>query len=261
MGRFRRCRQRSVALRSSLYNVTKSFKAGQTKATQIICTPYYSVYQTMDSKSRCSVIGALQGKLPSAIPLWGNPPSINNSLGMLIPENVGALDDSIYGINITYAADGYIEDEDAKSIDYDEMMVSMQQDAIPENEYRNSQGYESVSIVDWATPPYYDEINKLVLNAIGDISILDEVNANIDNLVSSIDFTEGNRYADFNPSMDEIAAYGIGGLIPSKVLTKAGFFAKAGIMLAKSWKIIALVIFGLMASIRGRGNQKSANSE
>jgi len=50
-------------------DATKSFEAGQTKATQIICTPYYSVYQTMNSKSRCSVIGALQGKLPSAIPL------------------------------------------------------------------------------------------------------------------------------------------------------------------------------------------------
>ncbi len=48
---------------------TKTFEAGQAKATQVICTPYYTVYQTMDSKSRAHVIGALQGRIASDIPL------------------------------------------------------------------------------------------------------------------------------------------------------------------------------------------------
>lgn len=48
---------------------TKTFEAGQAKATQVICSPYYSVYQTMSSKSRANVIGALQGKTSGAIPL------------------------------------------------------------------------------------------------------------------------------------------------------------------------------------------------
>lgn len=48
---------------------TKTFEAGQAKGTQVICSPYYSVYQTMASKSRANVIGALQGKTTSDIPL------------------------------------------------------------------------------------------------------------------------------------------------------------------------------------------------
>ena len=50
-------------------DATKSFEAGKTKATQIICTPYYCVYQTMNNKSKASVIGALQGIESDAIPL------------------------------------------------------------------------------------------------------------------------------------------------------------------------------------------------
>ena len=63
-------------LRSGLTHVdytqmdgTISMESGETKVTQIICTPLYSVYKTMNNKSRASVIGALQGKLPSDIPL------------------------------------------------------------------------------------------------------------------------------------------------------------------------------------------------
>src|SRR2546421_9236086 len=43
---------------------------------------------------------------------------------------------------------------------------------------------------------------------------------------SSVDgsFNEGNRYAEFNPGMDQAAAYGIAGLIAGGLLTKAGFF-------------------------------------
>ncbi|MFK7936919.1 MAG: transposase [Saprospiraceae bacterium] len=48
---------------------TKSTECGQSKATQIICTEYYTVYQTMSSKCRAHVIGALQGRRGDDVPL------------------------------------------------------------------------------------------------------------------------------------------------------------------------------------------------
>ena len=36
---------------------------------------------------------------------------------------------------------------------------------------------------------------------------------------------DGNRYADFDSNVDEVAAWTIGGLVAGKVLAKAGFFA------------------------------------
>lgn len=65
---------------------TKSYEAGQTKATQIICTPYYSFYQTMNDKSRCSVIGALQGKLPPDIPLLYNSQAVELLQASPVPK-------------------------------------------------------------------------------------------------------------------------------------------------------------------------------
>ncbi len=48
---------------------TKGWQAGQGMSTQIICTPYYSVYHTMSSKSKANIIWALQGKIGNSIPL------------------------------------------------------------------------------------------------------------------------------------------------------------------------------------------------
>ena len=83
-------------------DATKSFEAGQTKATQIICTPYYSVYQTMDSKSRCSVIGALQGKLPSTIPLLYDDQAVEALQSSKVPKKDQRLLAQLLELGHTY---------------------------------------------------------------------------------------------------------------------------------------------------------------
>jgi len=78
----------------------------------------------------------------------------------------------------------------------------------------------------------------------------------------AVNFTEGNRYADFNPDIDKVAAYGIGGLIAGKVLMKAGILAKIGLILAKFWKLIAIGVVAFFAGIRKLfGGKKSENTE
>ena len=91
------------------------------------------------------------------------------------------------------------------------------------------------------------------MNAIGDMSLLPKVQEDIDEIIGSVHFNEGHRYEDFDPDLDKVAAYGIGGLVAGKLLAKAGFFA----LLAKFWKFIAIGVVALFAAIRrflgGRG--------
>ena len=79
-----------------------------------------------------------------------------------------------------------------------------------------------------------------VLNAVGSVSELGEVKANIDKVIQSVEFKEGHKYSEFVPDTDNVAAWTIGGLVAGKVLAKAGFF----VLILKFWKIIALAVAG-----------------
>jgi len=170
--------------------------------------------------------------------LWGNPPAEPGygSLGMLFPENSSPNDtSSTYAINISYSEEGYIDDSDAKDLDYDDLLESMQEDMVTANEYRQEIGYETVELLGWASSPYYDAENKklhwakelrfgdaeentlnynirilgrkgyLELNVIGGMDVLATVQNDISGILPSIGFNEGNRYEDFNPSIDKVA--------------------------------------------------------
>lgn len=214
--------------------------------------------------------------------LWGNPPSDPGyeSLGMLFGEDDTPFSDSSYVINITYTEEGYVEDEDAEDIDYDDLLVSMIEDTDAANEYRLENGYDEIELIGWASPPYYDNINKklhwakelrfgdleqytlnynirvlgrrgyLQLNVIGEMHVLGEVQDNIDEILPSVEFLEGNRYVDFDPNVDKVAAYGIAGLIGGKLAMKAGLFAKLGLIFAKFWKVIAIAVIAFGAGIK-----------
>lgn len=212
--------------------------------------------------------------------LWGNPPSDEPSLGMLFPADSDPSDYDNYAIEISYDAEGYIDDSDAKGINYKKLLKQMQQDAVAYNEQRIEMGYEPIELVGWASEPFYDETNKklhwakelkfgdaeentlnyniivlgrkgyITLNVIGEMVILPEVQTNIDQILPSVTFNEGNRYADFNPNIDKVAAIGIGGLIAGKVLAKTGLLAAIGIFLAKMWKIILIALVASGAGLR-----------
>ncbi|HBF20848.1 MAG TPA: DUF2167 domain-containing protein [Cryomorphaceae bacterium] len=219
------------------------------------------------------------------VDVWGNPPG-QSSLGMVMPEASGPFDDSSYAIVISYSEEGYVEDDDAEDLDYDDLLEQMQEDTRNWNKERIEMGYPALELVGWASPPFYDRENKklhwakelsfegeegntlnynirvlgrkgyLELNFIGGMYLLPQVQKDMNGILASVDFNQGNRYADFNPDMDEVAAYGIGGLIAGKVLAKVGFFA----LLAKFWKIIALAVVGAFAAVKkffgGRGHKE-----
>lgn len=219
--------------------------------------------------------------------LWGNPPS--EVLGMLFPKNISPIDDNFtYAVEITYSDEGYINDEDAKNLNYDDLLKEMQENTNSGNSERLKLGYPTINFVGWASNPYYDQITKklhwakelnfegedintlnynirilgrkgyLNLNAIGTIDVLPIFKNDVDEILKSVSFTKGNMYHDFNPSVDKVAAYGIGGLIAGKVLAKVGFFA----LILKFWKIIVIAVIGIFTAFKKKifGNSDKENS-
>ena len=210
--------------------------------------------------------------------LWGNPEDQDSGLlGMLVKEKESPVDVS-YAVEISYSEEGYIEDDDAEDIDYDELLETMQEDTRSINPERIKQGYPSIELVGWASAPFYDQQNKKLhwakelkfggyeentlnynirvlgrkgyinLNVIGDMNDLEDVKGNLDPILASVEFKSGNRYDDFNPDIDEVAAYGIGGLIAGKILAKTGVLA----ILLKFWKFIAIAAGGAFMAFKKR---------
>lgn len=209
--------------------------------------------------------------------IWGNPPS--DVLGMLFPENTYPLsNDFTYAVEIKYSEEGYIDDKDAKDINYNDLLEQMIEDANNANKERIQQGYEPAYLMGWASAPFYDSENKklhwakeikfgesevntlnynirilgrkgyLNLNAIGDMDVLPLVESDIEQILASVEFNDGYRYSDFNPDFDKVAAYGIGSLIAGKVLSKAGFFA----VILKFWKIIAVALVAAFSAFKNK---------
>lgn len=208
--------------------------------------------------------------------IWGNPPD-PATLGMLFLTEESPISRPFsYAVEISYSDDGYIKDDDAKDLNYDDLLKQMQKEASDSNEERKKEGYPTVELLGWAEPPHYDYNTKklywakrlrfgdskeetlnynirilgrkgvLVLNAIGDSNVLPRIKKDADAILASADFNQGFRYADYIPGADKVAAYGIGALIAGKVLAKAGFLA----LIVKFWKLGLLALAPLFAFAR-----------
>jgi uncharacterized membrane-anchored protein len=204
--------------------------------------------------------------------LWGNPKD-STTLGMLVPEDAKVTKDDSWAFIITFDEMGFVKDDDADEIDYDELLKEMKNDTQASNEYRKAEGFEPITLVQWASEPFYDEEKKIlhwakelkfgenpentlnynvrilgrkgvmILNAVSSMAQLAEVKNNIPLVTASFQFSDGSKYSDFDPEVDEIAAWTIGGLVAGKMLAKAGLFA----LLLKNIKLIGLALAGLSA--------------
>jgi uncharacterized membrane-anchored protein len=222
--------------------------------------------------------------------IWGNPPR-EDVIGMIFPINGGPFTDSSFAFIVTYEETGFIKDEDADKIDYDEMLKEITKAEPEENQKRIKEGYPAIHFVGWAKKPYYDKENKVLhwakemkfgggavntlnyevrvlgrkgilsLTAISTINELPLVNANIDEVLKIPEFTAGNTYRDFNSSTDKVAAYTIGSLVAGGILAKAGIFALIGKFLLAAWKFILLGIVALWGVIKKLFTGKSKKDQ
>ncbi len=206
------------------------------------------------------------------VEVWGNVPG-QNTLGMLFPADVTPFDPQSWAVTIEYEEDGYVSDEDAQEINYQELLTQMQSDTQLASEERVKQGYEAISLVGWAAQPYYDQSTHklhwakeikfgardfntlnynirvlgrkgvLVLNFIANMDQKPVIESQLETVLALAEFDEGQQYSDFDPAMDKVAAYGLGALVAGKVIAKTGFFAMALIFL-KKFGIIIIVGIG-----------------
>ena len=73
------------------------------------------------------------------------------------------------------------------------------------------------------------------------------MDSQLNSVLAIAQFDQGSRYQDFDPSVDEVAAYGIGVLIAGKVLAKIGFFA-AELIFVKKFGLILVFIVGAVGA-------------
>ncbi len=207
---------------------------------------------------------------------WNNPPD-DSVLGMIVPKHTSPLHpEQGWGVLVTFSADGYVEDDDADDIDYDDLLKEMQQATVDANPERKRQGYPGLRLLGWAEPPHYDaqthrlywaqelasddapetSLNYAIrvlgrkgvleLNAVAPMPMLPEIKPAMEQVLSRVEFEVGHRYEDFDPDIDQVAAYGIGGLIAGKVLLKTGILAGLlkVLLAAKKFLIIGVVALG-----------------
>ena len=193
--------------------------------------------------------GFLRGmKARKMVESWGNPddPSILGLIATLDAESDG------FAVIISYDDSGYVADDDAANLDYDEMEQQMKDGSAEESKARVKAGLPSIQFLGWAEAPHYDSTAKklywaqrlrfggedgetlnynvrilgaggvLIYNAVASVSQLEQVAKGSKELLRATEFLEGNRYEDHNPSIHKVAAYGIGGLIAGKLLLKGG---------------------------------------
>jgi uncharacterized membrane-anchored protein len=205
------------------------------------------------------------------VDLWGNPPAqADDTLGMLIPSDLTPLDPDCWVVTIDYTDSGYVKDSDADKINYDDLLKQMQKSVQENNKAREEKGYQDITLVGWAAPPRYDAATHklywakelkfdgesedtlnydirilgrrgvLELNAVAPMHELPDIEKQTPNVLGMVDFDQGNRYADFDPKVDKMAAFGIAALIAGGVAAKLGFFKLILVFLVAIKKFIIL---------------------
>jgi len=220
------------------------------------------------------------------VDVWRNPPgSAEGTLGAIVPANVDMLGGEGWIIVIKYDDSGHVSDDDAAGIDYDQLLKDMQAQTRTDSEERKKQGFESIELLGWAKPPYYDSKAKklywakrlkfgdeadetlnysiralgragvLELTVVASMQQLPMVDSRIDEILGMVAFNSGSTYGEFSPSVDKAAEYGIAGLIAGGLLAKAGFFKFLLVGLAAAWKPIAVggvIVFGAVGRFARR---------
>jgi uncharacterized membrane-anchored protein len=210
--------------------------------------------------------------------IWHNPPdAIGSILGIIMPKDLSPNDPKSWAAVLTYDNDGHVADNDAASINYDDLLKQMQSGLEEENQERQRQGYAPISLVGWAEKPSYDakghklywakhlrfgehdtlnyairalgRTGVLQVNVVGDMAQVEDINKQVPKLLQMVSFNEGHRYADFKEDSDPVAAYGLAALVAGGVAAKAGLFKGLLVAAAAAWKLIAVAVVAIGAFI------------
>ena len=217
------------------------------------------------------------------VKLWGNPPSDEKPLGLLIPAGLTPLSTNCWVVTIHYSEDGFVKDDDAGKINYTDLLKQMQKGIAANNKARQEQGYPTITLLGWAAPPHYDAATHklywakalkfegeagdtlnysirllgrkgvLELNAVASVDQLAEIDAQTAQILGMVDFKEGSRYADFDPKVDKVAKYGIATLVAGGALAaaaKLGFLKGFWVLILAAKKFIVIGVIAVVAFVK-----------
>jgi uncharacterized membrane-anchored protein len=196
----------------------------------------------------------------------GNPPQSND---------IGAMynDDTTIIIFFNYTGDGYVKDTDKDKIDADALLETFKEGTNQANEWRKQNNEPILTLVGWETKPFYDDATHNLTWALRNTCQgVDGINhesrllgrggftsatlvcspaqlaqgiKTYNDLLKGFSYKPGQKYSEFNPSTDKVAAYTVGGLATVGLVALA---AKSGI-LAKFGKFIIVGIVALFGGI------------
>jgi uncharacterized membrane-anchored protein len=222
------------------------------------------------------------------VDIWGNPPSSGlNTLGMVFPSDYEIMSEDGWAIVISYEESGYVSDEDADKINYDDLLKQLREESVEASKARESAGYGKFLLKGWALPPHYDKKAKVLhwaksyetgapddalnydmrvlgrqgvlsLNAVATADQAKMIAALGPQLINMATFTAGNTYAEFNPDTDKKADYTlaglvVGGAVAAKVLAKGGLL----VFLAKFGKFLILPVLLLIPWLKRKFTRSS----
>jgi uncharacterized membrane-anchored protein len=188
--------------------------------------------------------------------------------------------DPTWGVLLVDTREGHIDDSDAQKINFNEILENMKASSLEANQERAKVGLATLSIIGWAEPPTYDSINKkiywakeikssdsaestlnydirilgrdrvITMTAIAGMSQLNQIRIDMQKVLTFTEFNKGNTYADFNPSTDKVANYGIAALVAGGVASKMGLFAKLFALILSLKKFAIVFVIALFAIVK-----------
>ena len=187
---------------------------------------------------------------------------------------------------------GHIEDADSEKIDADAILNSFRQGNDEYNKTLVEQGLPTTEIVGWDEKPSFDkETNNLTwamlfstegeesvnyntriltrkgyISAIlvADSSELEDLKPVLKDVLAGLEIKNGEKYADFDPSVDEVSSLGLAGLIAGgvgAVAVKKGLLAGAILLFKKFFVVIIAAVVAVGAWLRKKFTKTKANDQ
>ena len=187
-------------------------------------------------------------------------------------------------IDFTYLEEGYVKDDDWYDVDPEDFLAQMKEGQHASNAERVANGQDAFEVIGWIEEPIYNPKTHIAhyvvemgneqshwVNAVAVklgraghhevtwVGGLDTFKASgprtLDLALTSHDYDEGHRYADFKEG-DNVAAYGLAGLVAAVAgvkLSKGLLAAAIGFLVLAGKKLFILVVpafFGIRAAIK-----------
>lgn len=181
-----------------------------------------------------------------------------------------SLDWSAY---LEFADEGYVKDNE--KIDAAALLKSLKENTEEANKERKSRGWSALHVIDWASPPAYNQATKRLewatvleseggrganfftkilgrkgytsLVMVSSVQDMPAAEAELNKVLGGYRFNDGETYAEYKPG-DKVAEYGLAALVlggAAAIATKKGLWAVLASFFAAAWKfIVAALVAG-----------------